>query len=268
MRRAVSERIAAASHLFYRLSFSLSFPRRLRARLEKHPSVRPLARRGYELRVTCGDIRSRRCHACEARFSLRPLRHGVFSARGEFHRCVSTTHVRAAVDARAVRSPATIRHRAAFMEASAINQRNLLPRLAVDFLRRPRDHRPPPPLSPSSPIDALSATLPRRPSRRTSFLSSFSLAPFHPFCAFLRTFARDQRDSARARFAPISPGAIARKARVFHTFLLVSAPGYRARSRRARDGALRESRRQLRRDPTGFLHNTYFMRDAARGNSE
>lgn len=65
------------------------------------------------------------------------------------------------------------------------------------------------------------------------------------------------------------PSAIARKARVFHTFLLVFA------SRVSFSRATRENARERKRDgvvaariSSGILHNTYFMRDVARGNSK
>jgi len=121
-----------------------------------------------------------------------------------------------------------------FMEASAINQRNLLPRLAVSSSSSSSS---PPHLLQSTP----SATLPRRPSQRTSLLSplllSYARARMHERpgrgqrCSSGR---REERDSPRARIQRLLREAIARKTRVFHTFLLVFgsriSPEQRAKS--------------------------------------
>lgn len=112
---------------------------------------------------------------------------------------------------------------------------------------------------------------------------SFAIHPPPPRSAPLCTlvYARPDILSAEAGRGAILSGrefgdcteAIARKARVFHTFLLVlgsrvpsKQSGERERARaRERDGG---GPAVAARVPTRVLHNTYFMRDVARGNSE
>lgn len=211
-------------------------------RLEKHPSC---ASRVRIVRNVRGDI-------CSRRRRLSPAQpaglHLTYTRRVG---CTSVTDMR---------SLPTIRHRSLFMEASAINQRNLLPRLAVGGAIFYGDRHLLPLLTPL-------ATLPRRPSQWTLLLplSSFLLSYAHP------GKDRDPPDEQRSailfgREFGNHPGSIARKARVSHMFLLVSVPSdISSESTRGRDRGQPPSPRGY---PPSILHNTYFMRDAARGNPE
>jgi len=195
---------------------------------------------------------------------------------------LASTYARGAVAGNDSTSPVP------FMEASAINQRNLLPRLAVGgaiFLWRPRKRPPPPPFSLAVLLLLLlllqstpSATLPRRPSQRTSLLSPSLLSYARSYARASRREGREERDSPRARIQRLLRGAIARKTRVFHTFLLVfgsrispeqrrAKSNERARGRegeRATDGTAVAAVRCRATIPSRILHNTYFMRDVAR----
>jgi len=122
--------------------------------------------------------------------------------------------------------------------------------------------RPPPP-----PIDALGDLTKATESTNGCLLRSPSLLSYARSYAASRKGAeipesarrREQRDSPRARIQRLLRGAIARKTRVFHTFLLVFgsriSPEQRAKSNeraRGREGDRRDSRRRraLSRDDT------------------
>lgn len=101
------------------------------------------------------------------------------------------------------------------MEASAINQRNLLPRLAVGGAIFYGDRHLLPLLTPP-------ATLPRRPSQYALLLSLSRF--FRPFYFLMRILSPRRSAILFGREFGDCSGSIARKARVSHTFLLVSVP--------------------------------------------
>lgn len=141
-----------------------------------------------------------------------------------------------------VRSLPTIRHCGLFMEASTINQRNLLPRLAVGGAIFYGDRHLLPLLTPP-------ATLPRRPSQWTSLLF------LAPFSSFLLSYARpgkgrdslveeterererEKRDSLRARIRRLPEVYGSEGSRISHVLISFRAPRISLQSdRRARKG--------------------------------
>lgn len=158
---------------------------------------------------------------------------GVFSAVS-FTYASTTTHVRLARQrGRGVRSPSAIFDIAAFMEASAIKQRSLLPRgrwCDFFFTTNARDHPSPPSPPLSSPIDASAATFPRRPSRRTRLFRALS-----PFLAFLwmrvRGIPGDSAQISRlAEFGDLTGNHRSEDSRI--SYVLISSRAGLSRSRR------------------------------------